>query len=34
MDFLEYLTDVGFVISLIIGTVAALIYVLIRRNDT
>ncbi|WP_371809584.1 EYxxD motif small membrane protein [Halobacillus sp. Marseille-Q1614] len=32
MNFLEYLTDVGFVISVIIGTIAALLYVLIRRN--
>ncbi|WP_371925956.1 EYxxD motif small membrane protein [Halobacillus sp. A5] len=30
---MEYLTDAGFVISLIIGTVAALLYVFIRRNN-
>ncbi|WP_431805019.1 EYxxD motif small membrane protein [Halobacillus andaensis] len=31
---MQYLTDVGFVISLAIGTVAALLYIFIRRNNS
>ena len=32
MDFMEYFTDVGFVIVTIIGTIAALLYVAARRR--
>ncbi|WP_408607076.1 EYxxD motif small membrane protein [Halobacillus mangrovi] len=33
MDFLEYFTDVGFVIVTVIGTIAALFYVGVRRRN-
>jgi hypothetical protein len=33
MDFLEYFTDVGFVVVTIIGTIAALLYVGVRRRN-
>ncbi|MGI8314608.1 EYxxD motif small membrane protein [Halobacillus mangrovi] len=33
MDFLEYFTDVGFVIVTVIGTIAALFYVGMRRRN-
>ncbi|WP_370457954.1 EYxxD motif small membrane protein [Thalassobacillus sp. CUG 92003] len=32
MDIFEYLIDVGFVIIAIIGTISALIYVLLHRK--
>ncbi|WP_328515420.1 EYxxD motif small membrane protein [Halobacillus yeomjeoni] len=33
MDFMEYFTDVGFVLVTIIGTIAALFYVGLRRRN-
>ncbi|MGP4067024.1 EYxxD motif small membrane protein [Halobacillus sp. B29] len=33
MDFMEYLTDVGFVVITIIGSIAALFYLGLRRRN-